>query len=160
MAVVVQQMVVPRRPGVLFTADPLTVNRKIACIEASFGLGEALVSGLVNADVFKVRDGEVVAKAIAASSSRFGARPTGGTRELAIEPERQGAAGAHRRPGRRAAAAGPPDRGALRAPQDIEWCLVDDGFPIVQSRPITTLFPIPRPPTARTTSTSRSATSR
>ena len=28
-------------------------------------------------------------------------------------------------------------------PQDIEWCLVDDGFQIVQSRPITTLFPIP-----------------
>src|SRR4029078_1154598 len=28
-------------------------------------------------------------------------------------------------------------------PQDIEWCLVDDGFEIVQSRPITTLFPIP-----------------
>src|SRR3982750_1431427 len=29
------------------------------------------------------------------------------------------------------------------APQDIEWCLVDDDFLIVQSRPITTLFPIP-----------------
>ena len=29
-------------------------------------------------------------------------------------------------------------------PQDIEWCLADDGFQIVQSRPITTLFPIPR----------------
>src|SRR6185436_9438069 len=28
-------------------------------------------------------------------------------------------------------------------PQDIEWCLVDDDFQIVQSRPITTLFPIP-----------------
>ena len=28
-------------------------------------------------------------------------------------------------------------------PQDIEWCLVDDGFQVVQSRPITTLFPIP-----------------
>ena len=43
-------------------------------------------------------------------------------------------------------------------PQDIEWCLVDDDFQIVQSRPITTLFPIPA--TGRTTSTSPSVTSR
>ena len=31
----------------------------------------------------------------------------------------------------------------LGAPQDIEWCLADDGFRIVQSRPVTTLFPVP-----------------
>src|SRR6266513_1052403 len=46
------------------TADPITSNRKVASIEASYGLGEALVSGLVNPDVYKVRDGEVVAKAV------------------------------------------------------------------------------------------------
>ncbi len=45
-------------------------------------------------------------------------------------------------------------------PQDIEWCLVDDGFRIVQSRPVTTLFPSPRPATRRITSTSPSAISR
>ena len=49
MAVVVQQMVFPRAAGVLFTADPVTSNRRIVSVEASFGLGEALVSGLVNA---------------------------------------------------------------------------------------------------------------
>src|SRR5207302_76810 len=58
MAVVVQQMVFPQAAGILFTADPVTGNRKVASVEASFGLGEALVSGLVNADVYKVRDGE------------------------------------------------------------------------------------------------------
>src|SRR4051794_20101718 len=65
MAVVVQQMVFPRAAGILFTADPVTGNRKVASVEASFGLGEALVSGLVNPDVYKVRDGEVVARAVA-----------------------------------------------------------------------------------------------
>jgi pyruvate,water dikinase len=65
MAVVVQQMVSPDAAGILFTADPLTGNRKIAAVEASFGLGEALVSGLVNADVYKVRDDQIVAKAVA-----------------------------------------------------------------------------------------------
>src|SRR5947209_13163851 len=65
MAVVVQQMVFPQAAGILFTADPVTGNRKVASVEASFGLGEALVSGLVNADTYRVRDGEVVARAVA-----------------------------------------------------------------------------------------------
>ena len=56
MAVVVQRMAFPLAAGVLFTADPVTGNRKVASVEAGFGLGEALVSGLVNADVYKVRD--------------------------------------------------------------------------------------------------------
>jgi rifampicin phosphotransferase len=53
MAVVVQQMVFPQAAGMLFTADPVTSNRRVASVEASFGLGEALVSGLVNADTLR-----------------------------------------------------------------------------------------------------------
>src|SRR5213080_2597534 len=89
MAVVVQQMVLPQAAGILFTADPVTGNRKVASVEASFGLGEALVSGLVNPDVFKVRDGEVVGKAIAAKERAVHALPTGGTQEQAIDPQWQ-----------------------------------------------------------------------
>src|SRR5438309_7522782 len=89
MAVVVQQMVFPQAAGVLFTADPFTSNRKVASVEASFGLGEALVSGLVNADVYKVRDGDIVAKAVATKQLAIHASPAGGTQEQAIEPERQ-----------------------------------------------------------------------
>src|SRR5213595_2877342 len=63
MAVVVQQMAFPHAAGILFTADPVTSNRKVATVDASFGLGEALVSGLVNPDVYKVRNGDIVAKA-------------------------------------------------------------------------------------------------
>src|SRR5579859_1414201 len=62
MAVVVQHMVFPQAAGILFTADPVTGNRKAATVEASFGLGEALVSGLVNADVYQVRDGRIVSR--------------------------------------------------------------------------------------------------
>src|SRR5690348_12946669 len=54
MAVVVQQMLFPGAAGILFTADPITGNRRISAVEASIGLGEALVSGLTNADVYKV----------------------------------------------------------------------------------------------------------
>src|SRR5215472_516498 len=89
MAVVVQQMVFPQVAGLLFTADPVTSNRKVVSIEASFGLGEALVAGLVNADVYKVRDGEVVAKAVATKQLAIRALPAGGTQEVAIEPASQ-----------------------------------------------------------------------
>jgi len=56
-------MVWAQGAGILFTADPVTGNRKVASLEASFGLGEALVSGLVDADVYKGRASEIVAKA-------------------------------------------------------------------------------------------------
>jgi phosphoenolpyruvate synthase/pyruvate phosphate dikinase len=51
LSVVVQQMVFPQAAGILFTADPVTGNRKVLSIDAGFGLGEAMVSGLVNADL-------------------------------------------------------------------------------------------------------------
>src|SRR6478609_10032788 len=89
MAVVVQHMVFPDAAGILFTADPVTGNRKVASVEASFGLGEALVSGLVNPDVFTVRDGEVVAKALATKQHAVQAVPAGGTQVVAIDPQRQ-----------------------------------------------------------------------
>src|SRR5215475_2084123 len=143
MAVVVQQMLFPQAAGILFTADPVTSNRKVVSIEASFGLGEALVAGLVNADVYKVRDGEVVAKAVAAKQLAIYARPAGGTRELAIEPERQEQPALTDAQIVRLARLGRRIEAHFGHPQDIEWCLVDDGFQIVQSRPITTLFPIP-----------------
>jgi len=143
MAVVVQQMVFPQAAGILFTADPVTGNRKVASVEASFGLGEALVSGLVNADVYKVRDGEVVAKAVATKQRAIHASPAGGTQEQAIEPERQEQPALTDAQVVRLAQMGRRIEAHFGRPQDIEWCLVDDEFQIVQSRPITTLFPIP-----------------
>ena len=143
MAVVVQRMVFPDAAGILFTADPVTGNRKVVSVEASFGLGEALVSGLVNADVFTVRDGEVVDKSIGAKQLAIYASPAGGTREVAIEPERQEQPALTDAQVVRLAQLGRRIEAHFGRPQDIEWCLVDDDFQIVQSRPITTLFPVP-----------------
>jgi pyruvate,water dikinase len=143
MAVVVQQMVFPRAAGILFTADPVTGNRKVASVEASFGLGEALVSGLVNADVYKVRDGEVVSRIVATKHLAIHASPGGGTREQAIAPERQDEPVLTDAQVVRLAELGRRIEAHFGCPQDIEWCLADDEFWIVQSRPITTLFPIP-----------------
>jgi rifampicin phosphotransferase len=143
MAVVVQQMVFPHAAGILFTADPVTSNRNVSCIDASFGLGEAVASGLVNADAYKVQDEEVVAKAVGDKQLAIRALPGGGTEEQSIDPAQQGQPVLTDAQVVRLARLGRRIEAHFGCPQDIEWCLVGDGFQIVQSRPITTLFPIP-----------------
>ncbi|MFD9004056.1 rifamycin-inactivating phosphotransferase [Streptomyces sp. NPDC059582] len=143
MAVVVQQMVFPHAAGILFTADPVTGNRTVATVDAGFGLGEALVSGLVNPDVFKVRHGAVVAKTIAVKKRAVHALADGGTQEVAIDSPRQEQPALTDAQVVRLVQLGRRIEEHFGRPQDIEWCLVDDDFRIVQSRPITTLFPIP-----------------
>ncbi|MEJ8639582.1 rifamycin-inactivating phosphotransferase [Streptomyces sp. MS2.AVA.5] len=143
MAVVVQQMAFPQASGILFTADPVTGNRKVATVDAGFGLGEALVSGLVNPDVFTVREGDVVAKAIAAKQRALQALPAGGTQEVSIDSQQQEQAALTDAQVVRLVQFGRRIEAHFGRPQDIEWCLVDDAFQIVQSRPITTLYPIP-----------------
>ncbi|MGW6872366.1 rifamycin-inactivating phosphotransferase [Streptomyces xanthophaeus] len=143
MAVVVQRMVIPHAAGILFTADPVTGNRKVATVDAGFGLGEALVSGLVNPDVYKVRHGEVVARTIAAKERAVHALPAGGTQEVAIDSHRQGLPALTDEQVVQLVRLGRRIEAHFGCPQDIEWCLADDAFQIVQSRPITTLFPIP-----------------
>jgi len=143
MAVVVQKMVVPQAAGILFTADPVTSNRKVSSIEAGFGLGEALVSGLVNADGYKVRNGQVTEKTVATKKLATWALAEGGTQERALEPERQNSPVLTDEQIVRLERLGRQIEGHFGHPQDIEWCLADDAFYIVQSRPITTLYPIP-----------------
>ena len=143
MAVVVQTMVLPQASGVLFTADPVTSCRKIACVEAAFGLGEGLVSGVVKADVYRVRNGEVVAKAVATKLVAIRASLAGGTEAQEIDVGRQRQPALTHAQIVALAQLGRRIEAHFGYPQDIEWCLVDDRFQIVQSRPITTLFPIP-----------------
>jgi len=120
MAVVVQRMVAAEAAGVLFTADPVTGNRRVAVIEAVPGLGEALVSGVVAADAYQVRDGAIVERAIVAET------PALADAQVV-----------------RLAALGRRIEAHFGAPQDVEWCLAGDDLLVVQSRPITTLFPVP-----------------
>ena len=120
MGVVVQRMVDAHAAGVLFTADPVTSNRRVSAVEAVLGLGEALVSGRAGADGYRVRDGAVVARTLTGEEPVLSDAQVVALAELGRRIE------AH-----------------LGHPQDIEWCLRDDDIAIVQSRPITTLFPIP-----------------
>ncbi|OLC10324.1 MAG: hypothetical protein AUH39_02445, partial [Chloroflexi bacterium 13_1_40CM_67_9] len=122
LAVVVQRMIDADSAGVLFTADPITGRRQRAAIEAVRGLGEQLVSGAVNPDHFIVntRSGEVLER-------RGDILTDTQLRDLA--------------------AVGARIEQHFGRPQDIEWAIDREGkLWIVQSRDITTLYPIP--PTA------------
>jgi pyruvate,water dikinase len=144
LAVVVQRMVLPEASGIMFTADPITGRRKTVCIDASFGLGEALVSGLVTADLYQVRAGAIVTKRI--SRKALAIRPLEGggtvTEMLTLdEQERQTL------PDDRIlelAGLGQRIEEHYGREQDIEWCLADGKFFIVQARPITSLYPAPK----------------
>lgn len=143
LSVVIQKMVFPEAAGILFTADPVTANRKVLSVDASFGLGEALVSGLVNADIYKVREGRIVDKKISAKKIAIYALKEGGTEEQEIEAERQNIATLTDEQILELDRMGRKIEAYFGRPQDIEWCLYEDIFYIVQSRPITTLYPVP-----------------
>lgn len=143
LSVIIQKMVFPTASGILFTADPITSNRKLLSIDASFGLGEALVSGLVSADCYKVREGEIVHKRIAVKTLGIYGRKEGGTYTHQIDPVLQKTQTLNDQQILELARIGRQIEAHFGFPQDIEWCLADDMFYIVQSRPITTLYPIP-----------------
>jgi pyruvate,water dikinase len=115
----------------------------VLSIDAGFGLGEALVSGLVNADIYKVRNGKVIDKKISTKKLAVYASKDGGTKEQETPPERQNRQVLTDEQILRLERMGRKIEEHFGCPQDIEWCLADDTFYIVQSRPITTLYPIP-----------------
>jgi pyruvate,water dikinase len=145
LAVVVQRMVDSAVAGVLFTANPVTGHRRQAVIDASPGLGEAVVSGAVNPDHFVV---DTVTETILErrlGDKRLAIRslPGGGTEHVEVA---QGSDAACLTDEQLIALARLGNRVEERygAPQDTEWAIDDDGVLwLTQARPITTLYPLP-----------------
>lgn len=144
LAVVVQRMIVPEASGILFTADPISGRRKTICIDASFGLGEALVSGLVTADRYQVRTGAIVTKQVSRKALAIRPLPDGGTVTQALAPEEQDRQTLPDDRILELAGLGLRIEEHFGREQDIEWCLANGKFFIVQARPITSLYPAPR----------------
>ena len=143
LSVVVQKMIFPQAAGILFTADPVSGNRKMLSIDASFGLGEALVSGLVNADNYQVCNRRIINKKISIKKLAIYALKDGGTKSQALSAGEQNSQVLTDEQILQLEQLGRKIEQHFGHPQDIEWCLVDGRFYIVQSRPITTLYPIP-----------------
>jgi phosphohistidine swiveling domain-containing protein len=142
LAVVVQKMVPSECSGVLFTANPVSGKRTEMIVEATLGLGEALVSGQVEPDRYAV-----------AIPPRIAARVVGSKR-LTLRPRPEGGIERHEDDGGATQAladerilelARIAERvaGVLPGPQDIEWAFAAGKLWLLQSRPITSLYPPP-----------------
>lgn len=148
LAVVVQRLVDVRTAGVLFTANPITGRRHEAVIDAAMGLGEAVVSGATNPDHFVVRadTGEIAERRIGDKRIIIEAITGGGTRHVTRESASTEACISDEE-ARALAKVGTRVERHFGSPQDIEWAIDKQGHVlIVQSRPITTLYPIPKGP--------------
>lgn len=148
LAVVVQRMIPAMVAGVMFTANPVTGTRTQTVIDASPGLGEAVVAGAVNPDHFVLDSatGVVVSQRLGDKRVRVRALAGGGT-------ERVETAAAGSEPCLDAdrlhalAALGSGVQRLFGAPQDLEWALDDTGaIWLTQTRPITTLYPLAERP--------------
>lgn len=144
LSVVVQEMVFPEVSGIMFTADPITGRRNTLSIDASFGLGEALVSGLVSADLYQIRLGEIIQKKISAKKVAIFSLPEGGTVTKELPREKQELQALPDEQILILAALGQKIEGHYGSEQDIEWALAGGQFYILQSRPITSLYPQPK----------------
>jgi len=143
LSAVIQKMLLPEAAGIMFTADPVTYNRKVLSIDASFGLGEALVSGLVTADNYKVREGKITVKTISSKMLEIHGLKEGGTASAPIEGARRNEQTLSDSLILQLEGIGRKIEEHFSCPQDIEWCLSDGEFHILQSRPITALYPLP-----------------
>ena len=150
LAIAVQRMVDASVAGVLFTANPVTGKRRQAVIDANPGLGEAVVSGMVNPDHFvaNTATGEIIERRLGDKRVAIMAGSGSGTErvELASGEDR-----ASLSDGQVLALAKLGERVEKHygMPQDTEWAIDNDGgLWLLQARPITTLFPLPeRAPT-------------
>lgn len=147
MSVVVQKMVLPDIAGIMFTADPVSGHRGIISIDASYGLGEALVSGLVSPDIYKFKKSslKVESKNIAEKKLAIMPIPGGGTKKVNITGEKSTSQVMKDSEIKKLAELGMKIEKHYGYPQDIEWCIENDKLYVVQSRAITSLFPLPTP---------------
>ena len=140
LAVVAQEMVPADVAGVLFTANPLTGAHDEVVIDAAWGLGEAIVGGLVTPDHFVVDKATGAIKEAAVADKLVKVVPTAaGTAERPVPVESRRELTLDAAAVARLTSLGNAIEADFGAPQDIEWCLAGDQFFIVQSRPITTL---------------------
>jgi len=147
MAVVVQTMVFPQVSGILFTADPISNNHQMMTINASYGLGEAIVSGLVNPDLieFNKADHIMIRYSVAEKKIKIEANLDGGTQKLSIPEDLSKKAALTEGQVIQLSELGLNVENHYKQPQDLEWAIENGKLFLLQTRPITSLFPIPEP---------------
>lgn len=139
MAVVIQRQLDPEKSGVLFTIDPVQRRRDQMVVEAAWGLGEAVVQGLVVPDHYVVsREGRVKQVRVARQEVAIVRSAGGGTQTIQLDPEQGAARVLDDDELERLAEFGRSLQESFGAPQDIEWAIEKGELYLLQSRPVTT----------------------
>lgn len=141
-AVVIQRMVNPDKSGVMFTVDPVQRRHDRIMIEAAWGLGEAVVSGLVTPDNYIVSksDGRVLSKFISHKSVMIVREDTGiGCRHVELPQEKAQAQVLSDGEIEHLLSLGKMIENHFGSPQDVEWAIEGEALYVLQSRPVTTM---------------------
>ncbi len=142
-SVVIQEMINSEISGIMFTADPITSKRKTTYITSSYGLWEALVSWIVSPDSFKVFDWKITEKNLSKKEIQIISDKNWWTKQTKIPEEKQLTQSLSDKQILKLAQIWEKIEKHYNLEQDIEWCYADNKFYIVQTRPITTLYPLP-----------------
>jgi len=144
-AVPVQKMVQSKTSGVMFTIEPVTSDTGKIVIEAIFGLGEALVSGEVNPDLYMIdkKGLKIISKTMSRQEHQLTINPNTSDTDTNIwspvaEPE-QSLQKLSDKDIKKLAQMGQQIEDHYKFPQDIEWAKEDGDIYIVQTRPVTTI---------------------
>ena len=158
MGVVVQQMVAAEAAGVMITIDPVTGDRSQIAIEASYGLGQAVVAGEVTPDRYAVDKVllEIRSRTLSRKHVAYRFDPGAGeVRAVDVPPEEQELACVSDEEVIEVASLGKRVERALGQPQDIEWAIGPERVVhLLQTRPETVWSQKPAAPAASSTASS------
>src|SRR5581483_5375234 len=141
LAVVVQTMIESEVAGILFTANPVTQSREEMVLNASWGLGEAIVSGLVTPDTWVAqKGGGILERDIASKEAAVTYAPDGGIQQVAVEVDKRAIPSLSDAQLQTLIALGEQVEAHYGRPMDVEWAYARGKFYMLQARPITTLW--------------------
>ncbi|MBI5351599.1 MAG: pyruvate, water dikinase [Chloroflexi bacterium] len=148
LSVVVQEMIAPDVAGVLFTVNPVTNSMDEMLINASFGLGESVVSGRVTPDTYRVRRKKFAMLEIicGSKSMRIDMAHDNGTTETVVDDAARQRLCLDADALRRLLDLGSQVEAHYGKPQDIEWGLANGQLYLLQTRPITSLLTVTAKP--------------
>jgi pyruvate,water dikinase len=139
MAVVIQEQIGSEKSGVIFTTDPIRGRSDQMVIEAAFGLGEALVSGMVTPDNYVARrDGRLKKAHVGRQDQMIVRDAAGGTVTLDLDPDVATRQVLDEEEIARLVEIGLRLEAEFGSPQDVEWAIEGEDLYVLQSRPITT----------------------
>ncbi len=143
-AVVVQEMVNAEKSGILFTANPVNGRRDQILLNASWGLGEAIVGGDVTPDQWVVnKETKKIEEETIAKKTVMTVRINGGIRHTEVSAEKQKESTMDQKEVMEMLDFAVKVEKYFGSPQDLEWAWKEGVFYLVQTRPITSLYPVP-----------------